>query len=42
MQSIQNGRNELIHKTEIESQLWKANFWLPGEKGERDQLGDWD
>ena len=42
MWNIQNGRNELTHKTEIESQMWKANLWLPGEKGERDQPGDWD
>lgn len=25
--------NELIDKTEIESQMWETNLWLPGTKG---------
>ena len=41
-----NGTNELIYKTEIESQMQKTNLWLPvGEAagvGGRDKLGDWD
>ena len=27
------GTNELIYKTEIESQMQKTNLWLPGGKG---------
>ena len=38
-----NGTNELIYKTEIESQMQKTNLWLPGGKVKgRDKLGDWD
>ena len=29
-----NGTNELIYKTEIESQPERTNLWLPGAKGE--------
>ena len=39
------GTNELIYKTEVESQMQKTNLWLPGDKGwagGRDELGDWD
>ena len=37
-----NGANELIHKTEIESQMGKTNLWLPvGKAKGRDNLGDW-
>ena len=35
------GTNELIYKTEIESQMQKTNLWLPGGNG-GDKLGDWD
>ena len=28
-----NGANELIYKTEIESQMQKTNVWLPGAGG---------
>ena len=28
-----NGTNELIYKTEIDSQLQKTNLWLPDGKG---------
>ena len=35
--------NELIHKTETDSETQKTNLWLPkGEDGERDKLGVWD
>ena len=33
--------NELIYKTEIDSQTEKINLWLP-KWGERDKLGVWD
>ena len=36
-----NGRDELICKAEIESQMQRTNLWLPREKG-GDELGDWD
>ena len=36
------GTNELISKTEVESWIQKTNLWLPGDKGGRDKLGDWD
>ena len=29
------GTNELIYKTEVESQIQKTNLWLPGSKGGR-------
>jgi len=34
--------NELIYKTEIESQMQKKNLCLPEGKEGRDKLGDWD
>ena len=36
------GRNELIYKTEVESQMYKTNLRLPENKRGRDKLGDWD
>ena len=40
---LKNGTNEPIYKTEIESQMWKTNLWLPrGKVGAGDKLGDWD
>ena len=36
------GTNELIYKTEVESQTQKTHLWLPGDKGERGKLGDRD
>ena len=30
---LKNGTNELIYKTEIESQIQKTNLWLPGGEG---------
>ena len=32
---LKNGTNELIYKTEIDSQMQKTNLWLPGVKGGR-------
>ena len=37
-----NDTNELIYKTETDLQISKTNLWLPGRKGQRDKLGDWD
>ena len=44
MQNLKNDTNELIYKTEIDSQPERMNLWLPGEKGwgVRDRLGIWD
>ena len=36
-----NHTSELIYKTEIETQTWKTNLWLPKGKGEREKLGIW-
>ena len=33
MQNLKTDANELIYRTEIESQMQKINFWLPGGKG---------
>ena len=42
MQNLKKeGINELIYKTEVESQMQKTNSWLPTGKGS-DKLGDWD
>ena len=38
--NLKNGTNELIYRTEIESQMKKTNVWLQGEG--RDKLGNWD
>ena len=37
-----SGTNELIYKTEIDSQTQKTNLWLPKGKGGVDKLGVWD
>ena len=37
-----NGTNELIYKTEIESQMQKTTLWLPGGRGATDKFKDWD
>ena len=43
MWNLENDTNELIYKTEIDSQTQKTNIWLPKGKGEaRDKLGAWD
>ena len=35
--------NELIYKTEADSQTLKTNLWLPkGKRREGDKLGAWD
>ena len=31
-ESKENDTNELIHKTETDSQTWSMNLWLPGVK----------
>ena len=36
------GKNKLILKTEIVSQMQKTNSWLPRGKREGDKLGNWD
>ena len=41
-ETLKVGTNELIYKTEVESQVWKTNLWLPGAKWGREKLGDWD
>ena len=33
MWNLKNDANELIYKTEIESQMQKRNLWSPGGKG---------
>ena len=38
MWNLKYGTNELIYKTEIESQMQKISLWLGG----MDKLGDWD
>ena len=38
MQNLEYNTNELIYKTETDSQTQKTNLWLPGERGE----GVWD
>ena len=39
-----NGTNEVIYKTETDSQTLKTNLWLTKGKGKggRDKLGVWD
>ena len=43
---LKNDTNELIYKTETDSQIQKTSLWLPKGKGggevRRDQLGAWD
>ena len=39
---FKNDTNELIYKTEKDSQTQKTNLWLPKGKGEKDKLGVWD
>ena len=44
MESNLKGYNELVYKTETDSQISKSNLWIPkGETlGGSDKLGDWD
>ena len=39
VESKNNGTDELIYKTEIESRMWKTNLWLPGGKGINWEIG---
>ena len=41
MWNLKNGTDELIYKTETDSQTQKTNMVMEGEAG-RDILGDWD
>ena len=43
VESKKNGTNELMYKTETDSQTLKTKLWLPkGKGGGRDKLGVWD
>ena len=43
MWNLKNSTNELISKTEIDSQMQKINLSLPkGKRWRRDKLGVWD
>ena len=43
MWNVKNDTDELIYKTERDSQTQKTNLWLPKGKGKgRDKLGVWD
>ena len=44
MWNLKNDTNELIYKTETDSQTSKTNLWLPKGKRElrRDKLGGWE
>ena len=33
MWNLKNDTNELIYKTETDSQMWKTNLWLQKGKG---------
>ena len=37
-----NDTDELIYKTETDTQIKKTNLWLPKRKGGRDKLEVWD
>ena len=39
---LKNDTDELIYKTEIDSQTLKTNLWLPKAKGGGDKLVGWD
>ena len=39
---LKNDTNELIYKTEIESQMQKKTCDYQGGSGGKDKLGDWD
>ena len=43
MRNLKYDTNEVVYKTEIDSQTQKTNLWLPKGKGvERDKFGVWD
>ena len=39
MWNLKYDTNELIYKTETDSQTWKTKLWLPKGKGSGDKLG---
>jgi len=39
---LKKSTNEFTHQPEVESQMWKTKLDIPGEKGRRDKLRDWD
>ena len=39
MESKKKYTNELVYKTEVDSQTLKTRLWLPKRKGGRDKLG---
>ena len=39
MWNLKSNTNELVYKTEIDSQTLKTNLWLPKGKGGEDKLG---
>ena len=41
--TLKSDTNELIHKTDMDSQTQKTNLWLPKGKGKvgRDELEGW-
>ena len=41
MWNLKIDTNELIYRTETDSQTQKTNLWLPKGKGGRDKLGVW-
>ena len=43
MWNLKKDTNELIYKSDTDSQTSKTNLWLPKGEGEgRDKLGVWD
>ena len=42
MWNLKNGTNELIYKTEIDSETQKTDLWLQKGKWGRDKLRAWD
>ena len=39
---LKKSTNEFTYQPEVESQMWKTKLGIPGEKGRRDKLRDWD
>ena len=42
MLNLKNDTNELIYKTEIDSEAQKTDLWLPKGKWGRDKLRAWN
>ena len=43
MSTLKSDTHELIHKIERDTQILKANLWLPNGTSEgKDKLGGWD